>query len=159
MAADIFFKCDAKGETQDDKHKDEISILSFNLGVENLGTAARNQGIGASKLNAKNLRLRKYIDMSSPNLFQFCASGKHLDECVLTARKAGGDPLEYMVLTLKACMISAVNILGPDETDQVVEEIDVNYGSIKYAYTPQTAKGTGGSTVSANIDLTKGKFS
>ena len=38
MASDIFAKLgDIKGESSDDKHKDEIEVLSFSWGVANPG--------------------------------------------------------------------------------------------------------------------------
>ena len=42
MASDIFAKLgDIKGESIDDKHKDEIEVLSFSWGVANPGSVIR----------------------------------------------------------------------------------------------------------------------
>lgn len=39
MAVDMFIKIgDLKGEAQDQKHKDEIDVLSWNWGVSNSGS-------------------------------------------------------------------------------------------------------------------------
>ena len=44
MASDIFAKIgDIKGESLDDKHKDEIEVLSFSWGVTNAGSIADRQ--------------------------------------------------------------------------------------------------------------------
>ena len=48
MAADYFLKIDGiKGESLDDKHKDEIDVLSFSWGVSQSGSMAFGGGIAA----------------------------------------------------------------------------------------------------------------
>ena len=45
MAADIFAKLgDIKGESLDDKHKDEVELLSWSWGVANIGRRASSHG-------------------------------------------------------------------------------------------------------------------
>src|SRR6476646_2600400 len=49
-ASDIFAKIgDIKGESLDDKHKDEIEVLSFSWGVTNHATMSSGAGGGAGK--------------------------------------------------------------------------------------------------------------
>ena len=44
---DYFLKIDGiTGESQDDKHKDEIHVSSFSFGVSNAGTGGSNLGSG-----------------------------------------------------------------------------------------------------------------
>ena len=50
MASDIFAKIgDIKGESLDDKHKDEIEVLSWSWGVANAGPRSTGGGGGAGK--------------------------------------------------------------------------------------------------------------
>ena len=45
---DYFLKLEGiKGESQDDKHRDEIDVLSFSWGVSQTGTMAFGGGAGA----------------------------------------------------------------------------------------------------------------
>ena len=59
MAADYFLKIDGiKGESLDDKHKDEIDVLSFSWGVSQTGTLAYGGGGGEGKATFTRLQLR-----------------------------------------------------------------------------------------------------
>ena len=76
MASDIFAKIgDIKGESLDDKHKDEIEVLSFSWGVTNTGVIAAGGGGGAGKATFQDLSIVHKIDKASPLLMQACATG------------------------------------------------------------------------------------
>ncbi len=50
MATDIFAKIgDIKGESVDDKHKNEIEVLSFSWGVANSGSTGSGGGSGRAR--------------------------------------------------------------------------------------------------------------
>jgi type VI protein secretion system component Hcp len=52
MATDIFAKIGSiKGESADDKHKDEIEVLSFSWGVANSGLEIGSGGVRARRLS------------------------------------------------------------------------------------------------------------
>ena len=72
MAADIFAKIgDIKGESLDDKHKDEIEVLSWSWGVANSATKARGGGgEAAGKANFSDLSFTHHIDKASPALMK-----------------------------------------------------------------------------------------
>ena len=56
MASDIFAKLgDIKGESIDDKHKDEIEVLSFSWGVTNPGSVISIGGGGVGKATFQDL--------------------------------------------------------------------------------------------------------
>src|SRR5438270_10620750 len=97
MAVDMFIKIDdIKGESADAKHKDEIQVLSWSWGMSQSGTTHDGAGGGAGKVNVQDLTFTKYVDSSSPNLIKFCCNGKHFKQGLLTIRKAGEHPLEYL---------------------------------------------------------------
>lgn len=48
------------------------------------------------------------IDRASPNLASYCFQGKHIPKVLLTMRKAGGLPLEYLKITLSDVVITHV---------------------------------------------------
>ena len=90
MASDIFAKIgDIKGESQDDKHKDEIEVLSFSWGVANAGVVSPGGGGGAGKATFQDLSIVHHIDKASPLLFKACATGTHIKDAIITHRKAG----------------------------------------------------------------------
>ena len=50
MASDIFAKIgDIKGESLDDKHKDEVEVLSWSWGVSQSGSTARAAAVARAK--------------------------------------------------------------------------------------------------------------
>src|SRR5260370_12004162 len=79
MAADIFAKIgDIKGESLDDKHKDEVEVLSYSWGVTNAAHIPTGGGGGAGKPTFQDLSIVHKIDKTSPNLLPPCAPTKHL---------------------------------------------------------------------------------
>ena len=107
MASDIFAKLgDIKGESLDDKHKDEIEVLSYSWGVTNAGSMAHGTGGGEGKATFHDLSFIHRYDKSSPVLMQYCATGVHLKEATITNRKAGKGQQEYLKITLTDILIS-----------------------------------------------------
>ena len=60
MAVDMFLKLDdVKGESRDNKHKDEIDVLAWSWGVSQSGTMHTGGGGGAGKVNVQDLSLHQ----------------------------------------------------------------------------------------------------
>jgi len=159
MPADMFIKIDdIKGESSDDKHKDEIEVLSWNWGVTQSGTMHQGTGGGAGKANVQDLTFTKLVDKSTPNLVRFACNGKHLGTAVLTVRKAAGDsPLEYVKITLTNVIVTSVNLGGTGGV-LLSETVSLNFAQVKLEYTPQKTKGgvaEGGGSVAYDIGLGK----
>jgi type VI secretion system secreted protein Hcp len=156
MAVDMFLKVEgADGESQDDAHAGEIDVLAYSFGASNTGTAHIGGGAGAGKVSVQDLNITKYIDKATPNLILFCANGKHIPECLLTVRKAGESPLEYVKLTLTDCLITAVHAGGSQGEDRLTENVTINFAEFKYEYTPQKADGSGDAPVTVGWNVAK----
>jgi hypothetical protein len=117
----MFIKFDGiDGESVDAKHAKSIDVLAWSWGMSQSGTTHTSTGGGAGKVNVQDLSLTKYIDKSSTVLMTHCATGKHIPKAVLTVRKAGDKPLEYLVITLKdlhhqfRCVRSGLPAAGQD---------------------------------------------
>ena len=94
---DYFLKIDGiPGESQDAKHKDEIQVLSFSFGESQAGTMAFGGGGGAGKVQMQDFHFMMNVNKASPKLFLNCATGAHIGNAVLTARKAGKDQQDYL---------------------------------------------------------------
>src|SRR4026207_2227247 len=107
MAVDMFMKIDGiKGESGDDKHKDEIDVLSWSWGMSNSGSAHVGGGAGAGKVNVQDLSFTKYVDSSSPKLLLACCKGTHYTEANLIVRKAGDNPVEYIKIKMEEVMVT-----------------------------------------------------
>ena len=116
MASDIFAKIgDIKGESLDDKHKDEIEVLSWSWGVSNAGAIKGASGAGAHKASFHDLSFTHNIDKASPVLMQSCATGVHLKEATITHRKAGKGQHEFLIVKMNDVIVTSVTQGDSDE--------------------------------------------
>jgi type VI secretion system secreted protein Hcp len=156
MAVDMFLKIDGvKGESLDGKHKDEIDVLAWSWGASQSGTRHTGGGGGAGKANFQDVSVTKWVDKSSHALLKAVAVGQHIKSALLTVRKAGEKPLEYIKLTMKDCLISSVSTGGSGGEDRLTENISINFGNFQYEYTPQKPDGSGDSVLPFGFDIAK----
>jgi type VI secretion system secreted protein Hcp len=158
MAMDMFIKLDdIKGESSDDKHANEIDVLAWSWGETQSGSAHIGGGQGAGKVHVQDLHFTKHTDKSSPVLFGMCAAGKHIKQALLTVRKAGEKPLEYIKITMNDCIITSISLGGQGGQDRLTENISLNFASVKYEYTPQKKDGSGDAVVQTGWDIAANK--
>lgn len=144
MAVDIFLKIEGiDGESKDSAHTDEIDVLAWSWGMSQSGTFHVGGGGGAGKANFQDLSFTHYHDKASPNLKLYCANGKHIPEAKLTVRKAGENPLEYIIITMKKCMITSVSSGGSGGEDRLTENATINFAEVKEEYMVQQDDGSG----------------
>jgi type VI secretion system secreted protein Hcp len=144
MAADMFLELDGiKGESIDHKHKDKIDILAWSWGLSQSGTFTSGSGGGAGKANFQDVSVTKFIDKASTDLMFHCASGKHIAKGQIIVRKAGENPLEYLVIKFTNMLVSSVNTGGSGGEDRLTENISLNFGKVEVAYKIQDEKGGG----------------
>jgi len=142
MASDIFAKLgDIKGESLDDKHKDEIEVLSFSWGVTNTAAMSAGAGAGTGKATFQDLSIVHQVDKASPLLLKACATGMHLKDATLTHRKAGKGQQEYFVVKLNDVIITGVTHGGAGG-QPISESITLAFAKIDLEYKPQKADGS-----------------
>lgn len=141
MAVDMFLKLDGiKGESKDAKHKDEIHIESFSWGMSQTGAHNVGGGGGAGKVSVQDINVTKFVDKSSPELMLCCASGKHIKEALISVRKAGEKPLEYLKIKLTDILVSSVqHSTGGHEL--LAESLSLNFAKFQVEYQQQGATG------------------
>ena len=154
--ADIFAKLgDIKGESLDDKHKDQIEVLSFSWGVAGLSSLGPG-GAGAGKTTFQNLTIVHHIDKASPLLFQACATGMHLKEATITHRKAGKGQQEFMVVKMSDVIITAVNHGGSSDSSGS-ESVSLTFAKVDLEYRPQKPDGSLEAGIHFKYDLLANK--
>jgi type VI secretion system secreted protein Hcp len=142
MASDIFAKLgDIKGESLDDKHKDEIEVLSYSWGVTNSGSMAHGSGGGEGKATFHDLSFTHKVDKASPVLMQACATGVHLKEATITHRKAGKGQQEFLVIKMNDIIVTSVQE-GGGSSDGLSENVSLAFGKVNVEYKPQKADGS-----------------
>jgi type VI secretion system secreted protein Hcp len=145
MAMDQFIKIGTlKGESVDHKHKDSIDVLAWSWGLSNSGTTHTGTGSGAGKVNVQDLSFTKWVDVSSPELMLAACNGKHFPDAKLTVRKAGENPLEYLIITMEDVIVTSVSTGGSGGEDRLTENVTINFGTVKVNYTQQTETGQPG---------------
>lgn len=155
MAVDMFIKIGSlKGEAQDKSgHGDEIDVLSWNWGMSNIGSAHALGGSGTGKVSVNDLTFTKYVDKSSPDLMLACCNGKHFDTALLTVRKAGEKPVEYLKITMTEVLIASIGTGGSGGEDRLTENVSLNFATVKVDYVEQTPSGSGGAKPSMGWNI------
>src|SRR5262249_10247399 len=156
MASDIFAKLgDIKGESIDDKHKDEIEVLSYSWGVANAGSMGYGTGGGEGKATFHDLSFTHKIDKASPVLMQACATGVHLKEATITHRKAGKGQQEFLVIKMNDVIITA--LADADSSESSTETVSLAFAKINVEYKPQKADGSLDAGIHFKYDLKASK--
>jgi type VI secretion system secreted protein Hcp len=141
VASDIFAKIgDIKGESLDDKHKDEIEVLSWSWGMTNASKLTTGSGAGAGKASFHDLSFTHKIDKASPVLMKGCATGQHIKEATITRRKAGKDQHEFLIIKMSDVLITAV--ADADSEGSNLENVSLAFAKVDLEYRPQKADGS-----------------
>ncbi|ACR30632.1 Hcp family type VI secretion system effector [Burkholderia glumae] len=157
MAQDIFLKLNGiDGESEDASHKNEIDVLSWSWNVSQQSNMHVGSGGGAGRATVDDLTFEHFIDRSTPNLTQYCLTGKHIDEARLVVRKAGGNPLEYLKLTMNDVLVTSVHPSGVSESESRPREVvSLSFSRMKQEYVVQNAQGGSGGAITATFDIKK----
>jgi len=160
MAVDYFLKFEGPaidGESTDDKHKNEIDVLSWSWGESQQGTRGAGGGGGAGKVSMQDAHFTKASDKATPKLMLACADGQHIKKATLTCRKAGGEQQEFLIITLSDVLVSGYQISGSRGDVVPMEQVSLNYAKIELSYKPQKADGSLDAAVKAGYDLALNK--
>lgn len=158
MAVDMFLELDKiKGESRDSKHKGDIDILSWSWGLSQSSSAHVAAGAGVGKANFQDISITKYVDKASVTLMEHVATGDHIDKAKLVVRKAGGKPLEYIIIDLKKVFVASYSTGGSGGEDLLTENITLNFAEVKVTYVPQKADGTGDAKIDFGFSIPENK--
>ncbi|MCC8395141.1 type VI secretion system tube protein Hcp [Paraburkholderia sp. MMS20-SJTR3] len=150
--SDIFIKIDGiAGESDDPAHPDEIEVLSWNWDITQQSALHTNSGGGATKATVSDLSFVHHIDRASPTLASHCFQGRYIPKAVLTMRKAGGRPLEYLRVTIHDVVISHVGSAAGDGL--ALEHVALSFARVKKEYVAQSATGISQGTLTSIIDV------
>lgn len=160
MAFDMFLKlAGIPGESRDSKHKDEIDIFSFSWGVaQEEKASSAGAGGAAGKASFSDFNFMVPATKASPKLFLACASGQHLADATLTLRRAGENPIEFLVYKLSDILVTSFQeSASSGGDDRPTDSFSLNFAKIEIAYKEQDAKGGAGSETTAGWDLKQNK--
>jgi type VI secretion system secreted protein Hcp len=153
MALNTFIKIDSiKGESQDDKHKGEIDVLSWNWGLERPAATPSGGGGAAGKVSVHDLSITKRTDLSTTQLMLACANGGHIKEALLTVRKPDRNQLEFVRIRMNDVTVRAVST-ADSGADSITENVALNFAKVEVDYVPQRPDGSAGTTVQFKWDF------
>jgi type VI secretion system secreted protein Hcp len=158
MAIDMFLKIDGiPGESTDARHPDEIDILSYTWGESHPAAASSGGGGGSSagRVTMQDFHFAMHLNKASPKLFLACASGAHIRNAILTMRRSGENPIEFLKWTFTDVTIASYQtgaIVPPGEL--LTDQVSLRFAKIATEYTPMNANGTPGVPIKAGWDLT-----
>lgn len=132
---------DIVGESQDQKHKNEIEVLSWSWGMQ--GKSAIGGGVATGKATMRELHIVKNVDKASTALMSALRTNEQIKEGVLTLRKTGGSKLEYMKITINDGRVMSLDVQAGDDSggSTLIEKVSFSFNKINVEYTPQGGDG------------------
>ena len=146
-AGDMFLKLkgakhgDIQGEAQDDKHKNEIEVLSWSWGMQGKvslgGGAAAREGHDARVAHRQEGRQ----GLDRPDVRAADERGHQGRRVIL--RKTGTAKIEYLKITIQDGRVIALDVEAGDEsgTATLLERVSFTFNKIAIEYTPQGGDG------------------
>ena len=129
------------GEAQGATHKNKIEVLAWSWGMQ--GRAALGGGGATGKATVRELHVTKRVDKASTALMAAVRHNEKIKEAILTVRKAGTDPLEYLTIKIENARVMSLDLQAGDEENSpsVFERVTFTFNKITVTYTPQGADG------------------
>jgi type VI secretion system secreted protein Hcp len=143
--SDIHLKLgDIKGESTDDKHKDEIDVTAFNWSVSNAGSMSQGGGGGKGKALFTDIEFVHPVDKASTALWKACSTGEHMGEGTLTAAKSGKGPQDFLVIKMNDIIVTSVSTSGNGGSGscEVFETVRLQAAKVDFEYKPQKSDGS-----------------
>jgi type VI secretion system secreted protein Hcp len=158
MAVDYFFKIDSiPGESQDEKHKNEIQLLSWSHGLNQVSSVGGTGGSGAGKVSLSDFSAMCYFDKSTPKFFKNICKGIHIPSGTLTATKSGADNKPYLTFTFSEIFITSLQYSASSEVPAV--SLSFTFNEIKMDYSIQDEKGNLNSVGAVTMNTKTNTFS
>lgn len=154
---DAFMKIDGiPGESADAKHKGEIEIESFSLGLTHTPVASPGGGGGAGKAEFSSFRFEKLYDRSSPELFHAAASGEHIKTATVTFRRRGESQQEFLTYKFEDVQVDRYEQGGSKEPP-LLEDVGFSFSAVEIEYRVQNPDGSLGQAVKTGWDVKANK--
>jgi type VI secretion system secreted protein Hcp len=159
VASDIHLRIgDIKGESTDDKHKDEIDVDNWSWGASNPGSMAYGGGGGTGKVAFHDLSFVHKVDKASPNLWKACSTGEHIKEATLTSSKQGKGQQDFLVIKMSDVLVTSVSVSEANGSGSVpMETVTMQFSKVDLEYKPQKPDGSLDAGVKFKFDVKANK--
>jgi len=156
MAIDMFLKIDGiPGESADNDHRDEIDVVSYGWG-ESQPQAAGGPGGGGStgRVAMRDFHFTMRASRASPRLFLACANGARIRDAVLSVRRSGANPVEFLKWTLTDVTVGAYeSAASVPSGDPPADQVSLRFTKIEVEYTRVKPDGSLDAPIKEGWDL------
>ena len=113
-------------------------------------------GIGSGKADFQDLSITKYVDLSSSELLESVALGKHFPEAKIIVRKAGSERgAEFYTIGMMDVMVTNYQTGGSTADDRLTESLTLAFASVEVKYQTQDARGRAGEGTTFRFDISQ----
>jgi|TARA_B110000196_G_scaffold316065_1_gene326759 type VI secretion system secreted protein Hcp len=153
----IFMKLDGiDGEVEGGDFDGQSAIREFNYEVKLPLTKNRTRGgVTTDKSQHGHIMVKKVSDLASVKMWQHCCEGKAIAEVTFNwVRFSQGEMVVSREIVLTDVMVAQYGHVGnfPGHTDLPMEEVHMDFSTIKDTYTQQNSDGTTGGNVTFTWD-------
>ena len=98
------------------------------------------------------------LNRASPGLMKACATGQHIKEATLSARKAGKGQQDYLTFKFHDILISSFQTGGSESASvNPTDQVSFNFSKVEMEYKPQKLDGSFGASVHFKYDVKANK--
>ena len=143
MSLAIFLQLDGvDGESTDDRHRNQIDLLSYSWGETQLIIHSGGGG-GASKVQVQELHCALHTCKATPALFLGVANGRHFRRAVLTVQRGGQTPVAFLQWALGDVTLSAFETAAEHGSASApIDQLSLHFNTLEIAYRQQRADGS-----------------
>jgi type VI secretion system secreted protein Hcp len=146
-ADDTFLKIDGiDGESKDDVHAGEIDVLAWHWDYTISEDAGRS-GRGREATICEPISFVHYFDKASVGIALAGFTRSFIPEALLTVRKSGEEPLEYLTITLTDATVISQTMGGEESENLLIEQFALSFERIKLEYTEQLPDDSGDAAI------------
>ena len=145
-----------EGESQTEGFEKKIELLSMNdgLAAQVTGDVSNQERISGGP-NFQDINATKYIDTSTPLLFQNCCEGKIFKSAkIFQLRNDAGKLIELQRWELENPVLSSYS-QGGGSGDKPVDSLTINFSKIVWAYSVQNEAGGKAGEIADGHDVAK----
>lgn len=156
MAVDYFLELEGiQGESQDEKFKNQIQLLSWSWGASNVSSVSGTGGSGAGKVDVSDFSCMTNFDKATPKFFKSVTKGTHIAKGVLSAVKSGANGKPYLKVNFAEIFVTGLQMSASSEIPSV--SLSFTYNEIGIDYSVQSEKGVLTSTGEIKFNVKQNK--
>jgi type VI secretion system secreted protein Hcp len=140
------------GESADARHRGEIELTGWTLGVTSAVSTAAGAAASAGRPEFQPLKVTQRLDRAIPPLVGLIAAGQHVPSVTLTCRRPGREAADYLKIALSDVLVTGVRLTEAGEAPPSAE-VTLVYGRIVVEYRPQMPDGSLGPPVVTGWDV------